>query len=430
MFPNYIPGFTFIKQLGKGSYGAVYKVKRIQDNQNYALKIVDLRSLNQIQREESVNEIRILASVHSPFIIGFHEASIYNKKLCIVTEYGKLGDLSHAISRRKAKRRPFKEDEIWRFLLQSLHGLQVLHNRGIIHRDIKSANILMCAPDLFKIGDLGISTVLKQHRLAKTQIGTPIYLAPEIWKKKPYNDKCDVWSLGVVLYEMATFTFPYNGSTMRELQQKVCNSRIPRLPNYYSKDLSDIIHLMLRQNPALRPNVSELLAMPIINSRMSLITPFLNAVSRSDANLIETIRVPQNLQYIHFPVPRYQKDECVSIDKRLHAKGKMVNLNLNRASTRELQMIADLDQWSPTKNKEIVMGNENMGNNLNMENDFCIKKNEEQMEPKKVQMKPRPPPRPPNRANPRKRRILAAQPKNVKQMPARIRPQRPPLIIW
>lgn len=73
---SYLPGFSVIKQLGQGSYGTVYKVKRLSDNQSYALKVVDLSQLNQHQREDSVNEIRIMASVYSPFIVGFHEATI------------------------------------------------------------------------------------------------------------------------------------------------------------------------------------------------------------------------------------------------------------------------------------------------------------------------------------------------------------------
>ena len=148
---SHLPGFTIIKQLGQGSYGTVYKVKRISDNQNYALKVVDLSQLNQHQREDSVNEIRIMASVISPFIVSFHEATIQDKRLFIVTEYCKLGDLSRAINRRKLKHRPFKEETIWRFLLQILEGLRVLHERGIVHRDLKSANILISSPDMFKI---------------------------------------------------------------------------------------------------------------------------------------------------------------------------------------------------------------------------------------------------------------------------------------
>jgi NIMA (never in mitosis gene a)-related kinase len=269
-----------------------------------------------------------------------------------VTEYGKLGDLAHLISRRKQNRRPFKEDAIWRFVLQTLEGLRVLHERGIIHRDLKSANILVAAPDLFKIGDLGISTVLQQRQLAKTQIGTPMYLAPEVWKKKPYNEKCDVWSLGVLIYEMATFSYPYNARNARDLSVKVCTARAPHITDNYSKELSHIVQLMLTQNPVIRPSVMDLLALPTVKAKAYLLTPFLEAVRQSEAHLLDTIRVPPNLKLVNLPEPRYpQPNEAVApLHERMHLKGKMaISTKLSLVSTRELQMIAELDCWSPTR---------------------------------------------------------------------------------
>jgi NIMA (never in mitosis gene a)-related kinase len=355
--PAQLPGFTIVRQLGQGSYGTVYKVKRQSDGHNYALKVVDLRSMSQEHREESVNEIRMLASVVSPFIIAFHEASIQDRRLNIITEYAKLGDMAHAISRRKQTHRPFREDTIWRFMLEALEGLRVLHERGIVHRDLKSANIMLMAPDLFKIGDLGISTVLEQRELAKTQIGTPMYLAPEVWKKRPYDSKCDIWSLGVLLFEMATFTYPYSARNARELSVKVCTAQIPTLTDKYSRELSDIIHRMLTRNPVQRPSAVELLAAPSIQSRLDLICPFHDAVKQSEANLLATIKVPANLRLVSFPQPRYNVRiaNVMPLEERVHVKGKMVpHTRLSLVSTRELQAITDLDCWSPTKKDVMV----------------------------------------------------------------------------
>lgn len=355
MNTHLVPGFTIIKQLGKGSYGTVYKAKRNTDGQAYALKVVDLGSMNQKQREDSINEIRIMASVSSPFIISFHESSIIGRKLVIVSEYAKLGDLSNAISRRKQKKRPFKEETIWRFLIQMLEGLRVLHERGIVHRDLKSANILLSAPDLFKIGDLGISTVLAQRQLAKTQIGTPMYLAPEIWKRRPYDSKCDIWSLGVLLYEMATFRYPYNAKTAQDLSVKVCTTKATRIPPIYSEELINVIMSMLQQNPVLRPSVQDILAVPAVQQHTNLINVFMPAVEQSHADLIATIKVPRNLQQLNLPRPRYEKDDAifVPLEGRIHAKGNVINpqKKLSMVSTRELQQITDLDCWSPVKNR-------------------------------------------------------------------------------
>jgi NIMA (never in mitosis gene a)-related kinase len=242
-------------------------------------------------------------------------------------------------------------------MLQVLEGLRVLHERGIVHRDLKSANILLAAPDLFKIGDLGISTVLQQRQLAKTQIGTPMYLAPEVWKKRPYDSKCDIWSLGVLLYEMATFSYPYIARNARDLRVKVCTAEVPNLKGRYSTELSTIIHRMLTQNPVLRPSVTELLAMPSVQSRIELIRPFLDAVRNSEANLLETIKVPFNLRLVHLPQPRYDaaKDAFLPLEERVRLKGRIaVETRLSLVTTKELQQIADLDCWTPTKNDNTV----------------------------------------------------------------------------
>lgn len=462
---NHLPGFSIIKQLGQGSYGTVYKVKRQSDNQNYALKVVDLSQLNQHQREDSVNEIRIMASVTSPFIVGFHEATIQDRRLFIVTEYCKLGDLSKAINRRKIKHKPFKEEAIWRLLLQVLEGLRILHQRGIVHRDLKSANILLAAPDMFKIGDLGISTVLEQRQLAKTQIGTPMYLAPEIWKKKPYNSKCDIWSLGVLLYEMATFMYPYNARNARDLSVKVCNAKAPHIPNTYSKELSSVIQAMLNHNPIQRPSVDAILQMPAVQKRLYLIKPFSAAVQHSEAHLLQTIKVPKNLQLVNLPPSRYDnenKGECLPLEQRIFLKGKMAEqTRVDLASTRELQIIADMDCWTPTKPTQVIRPHLNndtlVDSSTNAKKDMITiptsnkpnyypvqqkraqsvergrsstNKNQADVKVHQVYFKPKPP-RQPSQANPRQGRVTPPSDNPSNRAPRAVRARyRKPLIVW
>ena len=350
-----LPGFIQEKVLGEGSYGHVYKAKRLSDNNTYAIKVVDLSKLSRREIEDSVNEIRLMASFTSPFLIRFYEAFCEQKRLCIVTEYAKLGDLSTLIERRKRKRKPFPEMMIWRFLLQLLEGLRVLHSCGVVHRDLKSANVLLSAPDLIKIGDLGISTVLHQRQLAKTQIGTPIYLAPEVWKRKPYDQKCDMWSLGVLLYEMMTFSFPFNGRSENELVQRICLGRYS-LPSNYSADLISILRRLLQVNPEQRPSVQDILNLKCVQDKMNMILPYLDKDVISNfksPHLLSTIKVPLNMKNVNLPDPSYgkQQEGIKPIDQRMHLK-KNIPMNpsdISRVSTPELKMIADQDWWSPNK---------------------------------------------------------------------------------
>ena len=348
-----LPGFVEQKLLGKGTYGSVYKAKRLSDGQSYAVKIVNLGALNHREIEDSVNEIRLMASFSSPFIVRFHEAFCDNRRLCIVTEYARLGDLSHLIERRKKKKRLFHEDDIWRYLLQLLEGLKVLHNCGVVHRDLKSANILLAAPDLVKIADLGVSTVLHTTQLARTQIGTPLYLAPEVWKRRPYDSKCDMWSLGVLLYEMMTFTYPFTARTTQELAQRVCIGKYTA-PRGYSSDLVAIVRRLLQVNPILRPSVDELLGAQCIKARIGMLSTFTedHEALEPDDKLLSTIKVPMNIRNLNLPKPVYgPKGQIVKpLEQRLHMKkGVSLHKDVSLISSPELQLIADLDWWSPNK---------------------------------------------------------------------------------
>ncbi|OHT11014.1 AGC family protein kinase [Tritrichomonas foetus] len=348
-----LKGFTEIKQIGHGSYGSVFKARRHSDNVAYAVKAVNLNHFNQKEIQDSLNEIRLMASFTSPFIIRFYEAFCDNKRLCIVTEYARLGDLAHLIERRKRKNKPFTEDQIWCYFLQMLEGLNVLHSSGVIHRDLKSANILISAPDLIKIGDLGISTVLQTTQLAKTQIGTPLYLAPEVWKKRPYNQKCDIWSLGVLLYEMMTFSYPFPGRSNSDIAHRVCRGNYTIPQGKYSNDLVSVLRRLLQVNPVVRPSVKDLLNMQVIKNRLPMLDPFIEEENlMMNEKLLDTIKVPQNLRNVNLPMPTYNKkaDIIKPIEQRLHMKkGVPLKKEIHLVNSPEMQMITDYDWWAPTK---------------------------------------------------------------------------------
>lgn len=390
-----IAGFDQEKILGEGSYGKVYKVRRSTDNQFYAMKLIDLNRLSFREIEDAVNEIRLMASITSPFILSFYEAfAAEKKKLCIITEYARIGDLRHLIERRQRKSLPFKEEQIWQFLLEILEGLRILHSCGVVHRDLKSANILISAPDLIKIGDLGIATVLHKHKtnvfskeMAKTQIGTPLYLAPEIWMHFPYDQKCDMWSLGVLLYEMMTFDFPFIGRSQNELQARICSGRfsIPKkFEKMYSNDLISILRSLLNVEPKERPSVDDLFRLKSVQNHMQLLNPFLqkqfdlfrnsslNEISMEGgkAKLLSTIHIPRqnyrynyrygrssvNLSDLHLPTQKYNQEKPMikPIEQRIQMKqGAQMRLqrNIPDLSSDEYMQIAEQDLW--TKNREM-----------------------------------------------------------------------------
>lgn len=156
-----------------------YKAKRRDDGKVYGIKEIAIKGLNQADREEAVNEIRLLASVKNEHIIRYHEAFVDGPRLCIVMEFATHGDLSNYLKKRKMTSSPMPEATIWSFLIQICRGLQALHATKIVHRDIKAANILRVGENTLKLGDLGVAKLLKTQ-MTKTQIGTPHYMAPEV----------------------------------------------------------------------------------------------------------------------------------------------------------------------------------------------------------------------------------------------------------
>lgn len=217
-----IKEFEIIKDLGKGAFSSVCKVKRIADENIYAMKMVKISQLNSKEKENALNEVRILASVTHQNIIGYKQAFFDEdtRTLNIVMEYADDGDLESKIQNHIKNKSNFPEIQIWSILIQMIQGLKALHDIKIMHRDLKSANIFLIKDGTVKLGDLNVSKVIKMN-LAYTQTGTPYYASPEVWADKPYDFKSDIWSVGCIIYELCTLKPPFRGSNLQELFKTV-----------------------------------------------------------------------------------------------------------------------------------------------------------------------------------------------------------------
>lgn len=189
-----------------------------------------------------------------PNVVAYKEAFIeqYTDSLCIVMDYAEKGDILAQVMSRLTKRILFPENEIWRIFIQIVIGLKSLHDKKILHRDIKSANIFITKDDIVKLGDLNVSKIAKKG-LLYTQTGTPYYASPEIWKDRPYDGKSDIWSLGCVLYEMSALKPPFKAQDMQGLYRKVVAGNYADIPKQYSSELSKLIKRLLQVNPVNRP---------------------------------------------------------------------------------------------------------------------------------------------------------------------------------
>tara|TARA_B100000575_G_C23142272_1_gene665180 strand:- start:6874 stop:8145 length:1272 start_codon:yes stop_codon:yes gene_type:complete len=262
--PSINSSYKEISLLGKGTYGSVYLVKDVDKGIYYADKRIRLIGRDLYEKNSILNEIRLLACHRSPYIIQLYDVYITNNILHLITEYAAKGDLSKIIKRYRRTGKYFSEEHIKTYLFQICNGIQYLHQNNIMHRDIKSANIFMTKKRNIKIGDVGIIKVLSPSvDYTRTKIGTPYYMSPELYKHQKYNSKTDVWSIGVLLYELMTLKLPFNANNMDQLKYKIANENWYLEDKYkhkFSSGLCDILYKLLQSNPKDRYSLTEVLS--------------------------------------------------------------------------------------------------------------------------------------------------------------------------
>ena len=302
--------FQIINKLGNGAYSEVFKVRRVEDNKIYALKRVKLKNLKEKEKCNSLNEIRILASIKSPFVISYKEAFFTDsdKSLNLVMEYADSGDLYRKIKHYKKYKLFFEEKDIWKIFIQITRGLKSLHNLNILHRDFKSANIFLFSTGEAKIGDLNVSKIMNKG-LGNTQTGTPYYASPEVWNNSPYDCKSDIWSLGCILYEMLTLNPPFNADDFEGLYKKVMAGKYNKINSRYSEDMNELLKLLFKIDPKERPNCDEILKLDFIRKRIDFFKAEagldFNSIDIMDDNeLLKTIRLSKNLVGLKDKLPK------------------------------------------------------------------------------------------------------------------------------
>ncbi|XP_069496122.1 serine/threonine-protein kinase Nek3 isoform X8 [Ambystoma mexicanum] len=198
--------YTLLKTIGEGSFGRALLVQQESSHHKYVMKEVRLpKSPDGIRN--SRQEAILLAKMRHPNIVAFKESFEADGHLYIVMEYCDGGDLLQAIKQQKGNR--FPEHMILQWFVQLCRGVKHIHDKRVLHRDIKSKNIFLTQHGHVKLGDFGSARLLISAKAnACTYVGTPYYVPPEIWENTPYNNKSDIWSLGCVLYELCTLKHP------------------------------------------------------------------------------------------------------------------------------------------------------------------------------------------------------------------------------
>eukprot|EP00744_Colponema_vietnamica_P004231 GILI01006353.1.p1 GENE.GILI01006353.1~~GILI01006353.1.p1 ORF type:complete len:390 (-),score=112.34 GILI01006353.1:122-1291(-) len=223
-----------IKFLGRGASAICYLVRRTSDGGDCVVKqmCVPVEDMTAKQIKETQTEIRVLSRLAHPCIITYEKTFEEGGVLHIVTEYADGGTLSKRIQdelEAQEEGKPdagFNEEEVFDWFAQLALALQYVHSKNILHRDVKSQNVFLTKDGLVKLGDFGVSRILSTNtNFASTVVGTPYYLPPELWSGKAYDGKSDVWSLGCILFELATLKKPFQGETMPALMFNVMRGK-------------------------------------------------------------------------------------------------------------------------------------------------------------------------------------------------------------
>ncbi|XP_054640402.1 serine/threonine-protein kinase Nek4 isoform X8 [Dunckerocampus dactyliophorus] len=272
--------YVFIRVVGKGSYGEVNLVKHRTDRKQYVIKKLNLTTSSKRERRAAEQEAQLLSQLRHPNIVTYRESwEGADLQLYIVMGFCEGGDLYHRLKQQKGELLP--ERQVVEWFVQIAMALQYLHERNILHRDLKTQNIFLTKTNIIKVGDLGIARVLEnQNDMASTLIGTPYYMSPELFSNKPYNYKSDVWALGCCVYEMSTLKHAFNAKDMNSLVYRIVEGRLPQMPSKYDPQLGELIKSMLCKRPEDRPDVKLILRQPYIKRQIAM---FLEATKEKTA---------------------------------------------------------------------------------------------------------------------------------------------------
>ncbi|EEB05819.2 STE/STE20/PAKA protein kinase Shk1 [Schizosaccharomyces japonicus yFS275] len=268
---------SFVK-VGQGASGDVYSARQVGTNLSVAIKKMNISQ--QPKKEFIVNEILVMRSNRHKNIVNFIDTFFYKGELWMVMEYMRGGSLTEVVTSNT-----LSEGQIAAICRETLEGLQHLHSNGVIHRDIKSDNVLLSLQGDVKLTDFGFCAQINGEVAKRTtMVGTPYWMAPEVVTRKEYGFKVDIWSLGIMAIEMVEGEPPYlNENPLRALYLIATNGT-PKLshPERLSPVFHDFLSLSLNVNPDKRPSAADLLRHPFLKKAVSLssLSPLIKSIQK------------------------------------------------------------------------------------------------------------------------------------------------------
>ena len=258
--------YVKVEKIGEGSFGEVYIAKNMKNDKLFVCKEMKLNGLDEPTVMQLFTEVKVLQAIQHPNIVEMTESyRTKSNKLVLILEYLSGGDLAEFIKNRNGQYIPQQQIEIW--ILQLCLALKHSHDHKIVHRDLKTSNIFMDDMNNLKLGDFGLAkNLIGSKQNLKGFTGTPLYLAPESISQGLCSFKSDIWSLGLIIYELCSLNNPFYCTSYPELIQRICHKEVPPIPSVYSMELNHFIMSLLRKKQVDRPSIREILESDFIRT--------------------------------------------------------------------------------------------------------------------------------------------------------------------
>jgi serine/threonine-protein kinase 24/25/MST4 len=333
--------FTLLNPIGHGAFGYVYKAIHNKSKKIYAIKIINYfkDNINYIENEKHINNINfcyqtvqqetsLMKKVSSSNYILEYYGSYFSRRtntLWLIIEYCSFGS---TIDLMLAMNRIYTEIEVATIIKMVLQGLIIIHEKNLIHRDIKGANILLSADGFAKLGDFGVGTKLEED-FRKSKKGSPYWMSPQLIQKENYDNKTDIWSLGITCIELSQGEPPNSQLSPQEVMEKIGNKKftfndfILKKKSYYSNEFINFVSQCLQINPQKRPSAKELIKHKFI-TKYAKNNLFLKKFLKTQEKNMENFR--KEFEEIEFNLGNNNINYLLSINNK-KALEKEVDLN-------------------------------------------------------------------------------------------------------